>query len=226
MTLRIRKTIAKSRGDGESQAAVRIVTAARRHFFAHGFRGVTMDDLAKELGMSKKTLYAAFPSKLDLLRAVLLAKFRDVEADLEGVAAAASTDVLHALHHLLACMQRHTGEIQPPFVRDMRREAPDIFKLIEERRRQVIQRYFGRLFEAGRRAGILRKDISTRLMIEMLLGMTEAIMNPPKIAELGLTPKSGYMSIMTVIFEGLLTEKGRSKQPGSPDRAVNGGQSS
>ncbi len=88
----------------ENSAAQRIVTAARRHFFAHGFRGVTMDDLAEELGMSKKTLYASFPSKLDLLRTVLLDKFRSVEADLDRVMSAASKDVLATLHQLLTCM--------------------------------------------------------------------------------------------------------------------------
>ncbi|MGN6719163.1 MAG: helix-turn-helix domain-containing protein, partial [Candidatus Binatia bacterium] len=50
-----------------SEIAERIVSAARAHFFAHGFRSVTMDDLAAELGMSKKTLYAQFPSKTELL---------------------------------------------------------------------------------------------------------------------------------------------------------------
>ena len=194
----------------DNPAAQRIVAAARNHFFAHGFRSVTMDDLAEDLGMSKKTLYAAFPSKLDLLHAVLLDKFRHVEADLDRVMAAVSTDVLGALHQLLACMQRHAGEIQPPFVRDIRREAPEVFKTVEDQRRKIIQRYFGKIFEEGRRAGIIRKDIPTRLMIEMLVGVTEAIMNPPKMAELGLTPKSGYISVITVMLEGLLSEKGRS----------------
>jgi len=191
--------------------AQRIIAAARRHFFTHGFRSVTMDDLAEELGMSKKTLYASFPSKLDLLRAVLLEKFHEVESDLDQVTAGISTDVLGALQRLLACMQRHTGEIQPSFVRDMRRETPEFFKLVEDRRRQVIQRYFGKIFEEGRRAGIIRKDIATRLMIEMLVGVTEAIMNPTKMAELGLTPNTGYTSVISVILEGLLTEKGRSR---------------
>jgi AcrR family transcriptional regulator len=202
----------RSAGPPESSpAAGRIVAAARRHFFSHGFRSVTMDDLAEELGMSKKTLYAAFPSKLDLLRAVLLDKFRSVEEDLEHVTSSASTNVLGALHELLACMQRHTGEIQPAFVRDIRRETPEFFKVVEERRRQIIQRYFGKIFDEGRRAGILRKDLPTRLMIEILLGVTEAIMNPPKMAELGLTPTSGYHSVISVVLEGVLTEKGRSK---------------
>jgi AcrR family transcriptional regulator len=196
---------------GENSIAQRIVTTARKHYFAHGFRGVTMDDLAQELGMSKKTLYGSFPSKLDLLRAVLLDKFRSVESDLDRVMASASKDVLGALQQLLTCMQRHTEEIQPPFVRDIRREAPEIFQVIQTRRRELIQHYFGRLFEDGRRAGIIRKDMPTRLMIEILVGATEAIMNPTKIAELGLTPTTGYVSITTVILEGLLTEKGRSK---------------
>jgi AcrR family transcriptional regulator len=202
----------------ESGAAQRIVAAARRHFFAHGIRSVTMDDLADELGMSKKTLYTAFPGKRDLLRAVLLEKFRSVEADLEHVTADASADVLGALHKLLACMRHHTEEIQPPFVRDIRREAPEFFKLIEDRRRQLIQRYFGKLFEAGQSGGIIRKDIPTRLMIEMLVGVTEAIMNPPKMAELGLTAKEGYISVITVMLEGLLTEKGRGRKPAGLDR--------
>ena len=211
MKRRLIKTRASATdAESENPAAQRIVAAARNHFFAHGFRSVTMDDLADALGMSKKTLYAAFPSKLDLLRAVLLEKFRHVEADLDLVMSAVSTDVLGALHQLLACMQRHAGEIQPPFVRDIRREAPEVFKTVEDQRRKIIQRYFGKIFEAGRRAGIIRKDIPTRLMIEMLVGVTEAIMNPPKMAELGLTPQSGYVSVVSVMLEGLLTEKGRS----------------
>jgi AcrR family transcriptional regulator len=194
----------------EGTAAVRIVAAARRHFFAHGIRSVTMDDLAAELGMSKKTLYAAFPGKREVLRAVLEEKFGSLEAELSDATERASRDVLGALQRLLACMRHHTQEIQPPFVRDIRREAPEFFALIEERRRRLIQRHFGRIFEEGRKAGIIRRDIPARLMIEMLVGVTEAIMNPPKMAELGLTPQEGYLSIVTVMLEGLLTEKGRS----------------
>jgi AcrR family transcriptional regulator len=201
-----KRTLIKSRDDN---AGVRIIAVARQHFFAHGFRGVTMDDLAGELGMSKKTLYASFPTKTDLLRAVLLDKFRRVEADLQRIAAGFSDDMFDSLHQLLACLQRHTEEIQPPFVRDIRREAPQMFELVQTRRRQIIQTYFGSLLDECRKAGIVRKDISTRLIIEILLGATEAIMNPVRIAELGLTPKAGYSTIINVVFEGVLTEKGR-----------------
>jgi AcrR family transcriptional regulator len=188
----------------------RIIAESRRHFFAQGVRRVTMDDLAKELGMSKKTLYACFPSKSALLKAVILEKFRDIDADLSRITSKASSDCGEALRRLLTCVQEHTGEIQPPFVRDIRREAPELFSLVESRRRRMIHRHFGKVFLEGRRAGLLRADIHPKLAIEILLGAVQAIMNPPTMEELRLTPKSGFSAIIKVVLEGLITEKARS----------------
>src|SRR5215467_107375 len=119
----------------------RIVDAARGHFFSHGFRSVTMDDLAEGLGISKKTLYAYFPGKLDLLEAVLADKLTTVEATLKEVTRAHPDDFSATLRELLAGTQRELDEIKPPFVRDMRQKAPDVFKVVERRRAALIQRY-------------------------------------------------------------------------------------
>ena len=195
----------------DSPAWRRIVAAARQHFFAHGFRGVTMDDLAAELGMSKKTLYAHFSSKAALLEAILLDKFAGVEAEVAKIAAEHSADFLTGLHELLACITRQTDEIKPPFVRDLQREAPETFRIVESRRRELIQRYFTRLLGEGRKEGLIRKDIPLPLIIEILLGATQAIMNPPKMAEYGLTPKTGFSAIISVVLEGVVTNQGRAK---------------
>ena len=192
-----------------NSARLRIVAAARQHFFANGFRGVTMDDIAKELGMSKKTLYAHFPGKMALLEVVIRDKFQDVEAELQQISSGSLADFPGVLQHVLTCIQGHIGEIQPPFIRDVRREAPEIFKLIEGRRRDIIQRYFGRLLGAGRRAGIIRKDIPVKVVTDIILSAVQAIINPSRIEELGLTIKAAYSAIITVILEGLITEKGR-----------------
>lgn len=167
-----------------------------------------MDYLSGELGMSKKTLYAYFPSKAALMEAVLLDKFQDAEADLERITSMSSSDFPAAFGQLLECMQKHTGEIQPPFVRDVRREAPELFKLAESRRRDLIHRYFVRLLNEGRRAGIIRKDIPAKLVIEILLAAVDAIINPQRLAELGLSLKAGFSTIITVIFEGVITKRG------------------
>src|SRR5262249_47999973 len=112
-------------------------------------------------------------------------------------------------HRLLACVQRHTEEIRPPFLRDIQRETPDLFQVVQARRREVIQRYFSKLLGEGRREGLIRKDIPVHLIIEILLGAVEAIVNPPRLAEFGLSPKSGFTAIISVILEGALTPEGR-----------------
>ena len=189
----------------------RIVEAARAHFFSHGFRRVTMDDLAAELGISKKTLYAHFPSKTTLLDGVLADKFAGVRAVMEGVSREHAHDFAGALHQLLAATQRELDEIKPPFVRDMRQKAPHMFKMVERRRAELIQRHFGKLFVEGQRAGNVRKDLPAKLMIEILLGAVQAIMNPPKIEELGLTPKSGFTAIIKIVLEGALLSQSPSR---------------
>ena len=187
----------------------RIVDAARAHFFSHGFRGVTMDDLAEELGISKKTLYAHFPGKFDLLEAVLADKLAGVEATLKQVTRAHPGDFPATLRGLLAGTHRELDEIKPPFVRDMRQKAPDVFKLVERRRAALIQRYFGKFFVEGQRAGMVRKEVPAKLIIEILLAMVQSIMNPPKMEELGMMPKEGFTGILKIVLEGALTSKGR-----------------
>jgi hypothetical protein len=44
-------------------------------------------------------------------------------------------------------------------------------------------------------------------MIEILLGATESIVNPSKLAELGLTVTAGYSTVVNVILEGVLAKK-------------------
>jgi len=193
-------------GDSDAQ---RIVESARAHFFSHGFRSVTMDDLAEELAISKKTLYAHFPSKIALLEAVLADKFAGLEAKLEEITRAYPHNFPAALHELLASTQSELDEIKPPFVRDMRQKAPQVFKIVERRRAELIQRFFGKLFSEGQRTGMVRKDLPAKLMIEILLAAVQAIVNPAKVEELGLTPKTGFASVVKVVLEGVITRKGR-----------------
>jgi AcrR family transcriptional regulator len=195
----------------EGALSRRVIAAARRHFFAHGFRAITTDDLAAELAISKKTLYLLFPSKEALLEAVVLEKFGSLDAEVARISGNRSLGCVEKLHELLACLQQEMEEIQPPFVRDMQRGAPEVFALIERRRAGIIRQHFGALFEEIRRAGMIRKDVPTPLLIAVILGAVNAVVNPVKLAELSLQPRKGLLSILRIILEGAMTAKGRAK---------------
>ena len=202
-----RVQVAEDVASAGRRARERIVAAARGLFFANGFRGLTMGELAAELGMSKKTLYAHFESKHELLKAVILNKLEDGEAAFASLAERNPPDFSHELQQLLACVGRVSDEIRPPFIRDLQRDAPELFALINSRRTAVIQRHFKKLFDRGRQAGILRKDVPTALMIEILLGATEAIVNPQKMLQLNLSPHAAYSSVLRVVLEGVIVRK-------------------
>jgi len=187
----------------------RIVDAASMHFFSCGFRSVTMDDLTEEMGVSKKTLYAHFPSKIALLEAVLANKFARLEAKLKEIARAHPHDFSTALHELLSNAQRELDEIKPPFVRDVRQKAPQVFKVVELRRAELIERFFGKLFAEGQRSGMVRNDVPAKLLIEILLAAVRETVNPAKLEELGLTPRTAFASVVKVILEGVITKKAR-----------------
>ena len=188
----------------------RIVAGARCHFLAQGFRNVTMDDLAAELGMSKKTLYTHFPSKLVLVESVLQAKVAEAEAAMARIMDENAADFQTALRELLLCVDKQTSEIHPAFVRDLRREAPELFKIVEEGRRRMIQNTFGSLLSKGRKLGMIRKDLPMALITEVLLVATQSIVNPVKLEEMGMTPKTAYTAIIQLVLEGAINTKGKS----------------
>ena len=196
----------------EKNAVRHIIAGARGHFFALGFRGVTMDDLAAELGMSKKTLYANFLSKTALLEAVIADKMARAEADLKGAMRSEAADFPARLEAMLLCMRRQTEEVQPAFVRDVQREVPELFALVQEGRRKLIQRHFGKLLKEGQKTGSIRRDIPTGLMIEILLGVVDAIIHPARLTKSGLTPRTGFAQIISVFLDGALVRpRGRKR---------------
>jgi hypothetical protein len=136
-------------------------------------------------------------------------KFRQAEASFAALQLPHTLDFADGVQQLVACVQQVTQEIRPPFVRDLEREAPEMFAMIQTHRRELILRHFKRFFDQGRKAGTIRGDIPVPLMIEILLGAVEAIANPKKMVELGLIPETALPVILKVILDGVITRPGR-----------------
>ena len=189
--------------------AYRILSSARHHFMAHGFKNVTMDDLASEMGMSKKTLYAHFPSKAALVKSVLTQKLDEAENELGSILAEKSGDFVEALHQLTVHLQKHSGEAQPVFVRDLSREEPALAEYLVLRRRKIVEKTFVKLLACGRDAGHIRDDIPIEFLVEVLLAVLETIAVPKHLASRDLSVTECLNRILSTFLNGVLTEKGR-----------------
>lgn len=62
-----------------------LLNKATEMFLQYGFKSVTMDDIATELGMSKKTVYAHYPTKSALVEAVAINVFESISKGIDEI---------------------------------------------------------------------------------------------------------------------------------------------
>ncbi len=186
----------------------RILDAAERIFLSRGFHRVSMDELARELAMSKKTLYAHFASKDELVAGIMRRRVQRSDAEFQAILAMeAGFDA--KVRALMLGMQRKLGEVSPAFIEDLRRYTPEVFRIVEEYRAQAIPRYLGGLLEEGMRQGFVRSDVKPEMVVRILVASVQGIIRPDNIMALDLPPVQVMDTILRVIFQGVFTEKAR-----------------
>src|SRR2546429_10000498 len=112
----------------------RILNKAREQFFRHGFTKVTLDEMAQEMGVSKKTIYKFFPSKTEILRELLNWKLQEVEDGLKRIRHGGGKDFVEKMTQFYTFAAVHLSEFGQPFIRDLARIAPYIWTKLEELR--------------------------------------------------------------------------------------------
>lgn len=187
----------------------RIVQQARQHFFVHGYCQCTMDDLATELGMSKKTLYVHFASKEALMRAVLDQLSREIRADADALLGNRQLGFAEKLRGFAEGMVQRLAQLNPRTVRDLQRFAPELYQVTVEMRQKNIPYIFGRFIEEGQLAGKVRTDINPVFAVEFFLQAMQGMIQPATLDRLHLAPRDLLPRAIDLFFGGLLTPAGR-----------------
>ncbi|MBS1912924.1 MAG: TetR/AcrR family transcriptional regulator [Bacteroidetes bacterium] len=203
----------------ESDQTIRdqIIGKAQELFFARGFCSVTTDEIASELGISKKTLYLHFESKDDML-AVCMRQMKDeLEGELKRLVEAREMPFVVKLRTIMTTIGMRISRIGRSHFEDMQRKAPHIVREMEEFRRDRILPLFEQLFAQGARRGKLRRDVDPQLFVMMFYGLVQHMMTPETLALVPHTPPDVFRSILRVMLEGMLTEEAKSELIGGGD---------
>jgi len=187
----------------------RVLAAARAQFFASGYTALRMDDLAAELGMSKKTLYVHFPSKDALVGEILQGFVQDVRGSADVLLADSTLSFTAKLHRFSAAMVQRFLKINPHIFRDLQRAAPHIYRQVEELRHRNIPHIFGQLIRQGQAAGMVRADIDPDFAIEFWRCTIQGLLHPDALERLQLGPDRVFAQAINLFFGGLLTPAGR-----------------
>lgn len=187
----------------------RILDAAQAHLFSRGYNSLTMDELARELGISKKTIYSHFSSKDSLAEEVIRRFVAGMRNFAESLFAENQSGFLDKLQRFVEGMSRRFGSINPHVFAELKRNAPQIHLLIEEMRRTNIPLIFNRILSEGQKTGMVRKDLDARFAIEFWRSAIQSLMQPESLERLGMRPEEVFRNGIRLFFGGLLTPTGR-----------------
>jgi TetR/AcrR family transcriptional regulator, cholesterol catabolism regulator len=189
------------------QSLVEILDRVRNLFFKYGVRSISMDDISRDTGISKKRLYSIFKSKNNLVEKLLELE----RVNFEIIFSTYNFEGVNAIDILLIVSKEVSDkftDVSPSMTYDLNKYYPEIYhKHIEER----IEFIFGKIkinLEKGINQGVYRDDLSIELVARLYIRRLIDLHNP----EIFPADKFSFQTLFDVMFDnfirGIANEKG------------------
>lgn len=185
----------------------RILEIGGEKFFNEGFYKTTMDDVAAELHMSKKTIYKFFPSKEDLVKAIAKHFMNSMK---DKIVPALSTDknAIEKLEELMKILAKTSQKISPKMLDEMRRHFPSIWNEIDSFRTEMMFGNLTKVIEQGKKEGLFL-DYPTSIVMNMLVSSVRSVVNPEFILHNNFSLIEAARTAFKIIISGIVTKKGK-----------------
>ncbi|MEJ1928773.1 TetR/AcrR family transcriptional regulator [Nostoc sp. NIES-2111] len=187
----------------------RILEGAEQLFFRYGIRTISMDEVARHLAMSKKTLYQHFENKEDLVFQIAQKHMDEDCRTWEQLhAQCVQASALVEMLMLTQMVRKEMADINPIIVHELKRFHPRAWKLLENQREDLFEKSIISNIVRGKTEGFYRADVdpkvSARARMIMLLMSFDPDVFPPTEFEFAHVQDQ----MMEHFVRGLLTEKG------------------
>ena len=148
--------------------------AAVELFMRHGIRSVSMDDIAAQLGMSKKTLYKWFDNKDQIVLATMQQHLVKEESDCE-VVFATGANALEENYNLMQWHKNMLAGINPGIFYELQKYYPEAWALFEQHKNTFILRKITDNLNRGIAEGLFRADLDVDVLARLRLAEIQLI---------------------------------------------------
>ena len=156
--------------------AVQYIKKATDSFLRYGFKSVTMSDIARELGISKKTLYQFVDNKNDLImRCVMMAMKEEQEfvLSIQKQQKNAIEEMLDIAIHVNQTLKK----INPAALYDLQKYYSDAWQIIETYTHEFVFTCIMENLERGKKEGLYRQDIREDIIARLFIGKSQLLLN-------------------------------------------------
>ena len=185
----------------------RILSESMQLMLNHGIKVMTMDELAKRIGVSKRTIYEHFEDKDTLLIAILNHHKKQTQQQSKTNLKNSPT-VIHAVFHVLTNVESSLFSKVISRYDEIKRYHPDVYsKIICDNENQEIKKT-KYLFELGIKQGVFRKDLNVEIIAPLLRSFFLQLWNNENGLREQFPFEKIFETFMQIFIRGCCTEKG------------------
>ena len=154
----------------------KIVAEAFDLFCQNGIKSVSMDDIARHLSMSKKTIYKWFSNKDEVVYSAVRSYLNTVQCDCEAILGS-SGNAIEELFNIMGTTRKIFSSMHPSIFHDLQKYHAGAWKLWQDHKNHYI---FGKVkqnLERGIAEGLFREDLDTEVIARLRLVQIELPFN-------------------------------------------------
>ncbi|WP_400075202.1 TetR/AcrR family transcriptional regulator [Winogradskyella sp. R77965] len=166
-----------------------IIHKSTELFLNLGFKSVTMDDIAKELGISKKTIYVHFPNKTKLVEVTTMHLFEIISHGIDCICALDKNPIAE-LYDIKRFVMEHLKDEKSSPQYQLKKYYPKIFATLKQKQFEVMHECVHENLSRGIKQGLYRDTINTefitRIYFNSMLAIKDTDLFPLKIFSMNM----------------------------------------
>lgn len=188
----------------------RILKTASQLFTKYGFRNVTVDEISREAGISKRTFYETFTNKDELVMAQTRQFLEEAEEDYHQIVQSSNNAIEENIEFMKRSMALYE-KLAPRALIEMQRYHPNAWELIIKHREEFFLQQVMKNIKRGKAEKLYREEINEETVARMRMAQSQYLFDPvffpPESTDI---KKAGY-EMMTHYIYGLCSPEGFEK---------------
>lgn len=190
------------------EVADKILEEAKGLFLQYGLKTVSMDDIARNAGVSKKTIYLHFKDKNEIVSKVVISHFRAQKIAIEE-ATSNVDNCIEELYEMSKCLKVQTESVNPAVIYDLERFYPKAFVEFVHFKDDFILVQLKASLARGIQEGYFRADIDIEIISKLRLAQVQMSFDPTIYPREQFDFQHVHLQLFKQFALGLLTDNGR-----------------
>lgn len=186
----------------------KILSSAGELFLRYGVRSISMDDIARHLAVSKKTLYQHFEDKEELVTLASEHQLEKSKKQYEALTESAE-NAIDELARISVCMRNDAHEMNHSLLYDLQKYHPNAWGVWIEHKNKFIRESVVRNLKQGIEEGYYRADVDPEVMAVLRIETIPVAFDPRAFPREKFNLAEVQMQLFDHFVYGICTEKGR-----------------